>query len=117
MKNILSGRKAEDDALRYLEQQQLKLIERNYATPYGEIDLIMQDQDSTVFVEVRKRSNSNYASAVESVDYRKQKRLTRTAYNWIQQKHYEGDCRFDIVAINGSGELDWIRNAFEASDI
>ena len=77
------GDAAEDEALQYLQAQGLRLLVRNYRTPGrggGEIDLIMQDQDSTVvFVEVRKRTSTRHGGAAASVGRVKQRRVVFAA--------------------------------------
>ncbi len=122
-----AGRRAEQDACRYLQQQGLRLVERNYACNCGEIDLIMQDRDTLVFVEVRYRKNPRFGSAAESVDWRKQDKLSATAAHYLQThpKAARQACRFDVIALSGQGagdsqerhqqpNVDWIPNAFQA---
>lgn len=115
--NISRGRDAEERACRYLEQQGMVLAERNYRSPFGEIDLIMQDRATLVFVEVRYRTRGDFGSAAETVDARKQGRLRATAEYYLQNtpRASKKACRFDIVAITGdSDEADfhWLRNVF-----
>jgi len=112
---------AEETAYRYLEEQGLSLIERNYLCPRGEIDLIMKDRTTTVFVEVRYRNNVRFGSGAESVDWKKQKKLVAAANHYLLKnpKAAKGACRFDVVSLtaNNRGEqnLDWIPDAFQAS--
>ena len=101
----------------YLQKQGLRLITRNYHCRGGEIDLIMQEGMTLVFVEVRFRRRSHFGSAIESVDRHKQLRLIRTAETYLQQYkgHYES-CRFDVVGVGPSPnglKMQWIPNAFE----
>ena len=115
--NLSRGREAEDRACRYLQEQGLTLTERNYRSPYGEIDLIMRERDSLVFVEVRYRARGDFGSAAETVDVRKQARLRSTAEHYRQNtpRASKKACRFDIVAITGDGEdsdFRWLRNVF-----
>lgn len=116
----ITGQQAEDTACHYLEKQGLLLIERNYLCPRGEIDLIMKDRTTTVFIEVRYRNNVRFGSGAESVDWKKQKKLLATAAHYLQQhpKAAKSACRFDVVSLtaNNSGEqkLDWIPDAFQA---
>ena len=118
MKNSLTiGKQAESMALQYLKSKRLQLIERNYSMPYGEIDLIMQDGNTVVFIEVRKRNSSAHGSALETIDVHKQRRLTMTAHSWLQKNTYQGDCRFDVVALGHDNYLKWIKNAFEAVEL
>ena len=111
------GKDAETRAWHYLQARGLQLLQRNYRSKRGEIDLVMQDTDSLVFVEVRYRSQSQFGSALESVDRRKQARLIACARHYIQTypEAASQPCRFDVVSINGSpGEVEWVRNAFTA---
>jgi putative endonuclease len=115
--NLKRGRDAEERACRHLEQQGMSLAERNYRSRFGEIDLIMQDRDTLVFVEVRYRARGDFGSAAESVDARKQGRLRATAEYYLQStpRASKKACRFDIVAITGDGEdtdFRWLRNVF-----
>ncbi|MDH5357823.1 MAG: YraN family protein [Gammaproteobacteria bacterium] len=74
-----TGAQAEQMALTYLEQQGLSVIDQNYHSRRAEIDLIMVDKDTLVFIEVRFRKSEKYGSALESVNYQKQTRIIRTA--------------------------------------
>src|SRR3990170_8104422 len=82
--NLSRGRKAEDIACTRLQQAGLALAERNYRSPFGEIDLVMQERDTLVFVEVRYRARGDFGSAAETVDARKQARLRATAEHYRQ---------------------------------
>lgn len=113
------GANAEELACRYLLQQGLRLITRNYHCRQGEIDLIMRDTDNLVFVEVRYRRQSRYGSGLESVNRRKQQRITHCAAHYLHRHPRAGNlaARFDVVAVSPDSEgprIDWIRNAFEA---
>jgi putative endonuclease len=115
----LRGDQAEDTACEYLQSQGLRLIERNFLCKRGEIDLIMQQADTTIFVEVRYRRNNLYGSGAESVDWRKQEKLLATAAHYLQShpKAAKGACRFDVVALttqNQRHKIDWIVDAFQA---
>lgn len=106
------GQQAEQRAHRHLEKQGLKHIVSNYSCRHGEIDLIMQDKDTLVFIEVRYRKNAQFGGAAASVDFRKQQRIIATAQHYIQhQKHIAAAYRFDVVAISKE-QLDWIADAF-----
>lgn len=109
------GQLAEQLACNYLQQQGLKLIEKNYRCRQGEIDLVMQQGDSLVFVEVRQRSQSGFGGAAASVTVKKQEKLRLTALHYLQQKAPRADARFDVIAIQGEStaqQIEWIRNAF-----
>lgn len=90
----------------------LTLVARNHRCRYGEIDLVMRDGDSLVFVEVRYRRSSRYGSAADTVDRRKQQRLIKAAGHYLQHNPTTRPCRFDVVAISGDDQIQWIRNAF-----
>ena len=113
--SIEAGFEAETRALAFLKTQQLSFIYRNFRCKQGEIDLIMQEKDTLVFVEVRKRSHLAYGSGLDSVTTHKQQRLVRAATVYLlEQSLYEKIiCRFDIVSIDKNGEMTWIKNAFE----
>jgi putative endonuclease len=112
------GDAAEDEALQYLQAQGLRLLVRNYRTPGrggGEIDLIMQDQDSTVvFVEVRKRKSTRHGGAAASVGRVKQRRIVFAAQFYLLKMRTLPPCRFDVVEVTPAG-LAWLQAAFDAS--
>lgn len=113
------GKKAEQHALRYLKKQGLQLIKHNFHSRRGEIDLIMRQGESIVFIEVRKRSNTSHGGALESISQQKQQRIIHTAHYYLQQhpKHANQPCRFDVIAIEGvekQEKIQWIQNAFQA---
>lgn len=114
-----SGRLAERRALRFLQQYGLKHLGSNYRTAGGEIDLILQDGQTIVFVEVRSRSDNRYMEAVESIGGDKIRRIINASQQYLQ-RHGLSDtalCRFDIVTLTGksnSARIEWIKNAFEA---
>lgn len=110
------GSLAEQSAERYLRRQGLVLVERNFRSRFGEIDLIMQDQAALVFVEVRLRGNPNYGGAAASIDAHKQQRIIRTAQQFLAGLGHIPPCRFDAVLMDDAqGErLQWLKNAFDA---
>ena len=112
------GDAAEDEALQYLQAHGLRLLVRNYRTPGrggGEIDLIMQDQDSTVvFVEVRKRTSTRHGGAAASVGRVKQRRIVFAAQFYLLKMRTLPPCRFDVVEVTPAG-LAWFQAAFDAS--
>ena len=107
------GLEGEKLAERFLRARGLELVTRNYRCRHGEIDLVMREGGSLVFVEVRRRSRSDYGGAAASVDTHKQKRLIAAARHYLA--HYAGEpppCRFDVVAIDGAGAPQWLPDAF-----
>lgn len=118
--SLETGKNAEQAACDYLCAQGLILLESNYHGPRGEIDLVMRDAGTTVFIEVRYRRSPRFGSSAESVDRRKQDKLLATAAHYLQRhpQAARGDCRFDVVAMssdNGAHQLNWITNAFQAN--
>jgi len=106
------GKDAENQASRYLQRHGMTLLSRNHRCRGGEIDLVMRDRDTLVFVEVRLRSHRAFGGALASVDRRKQQRLIIAAQHYLQQQPWSGPCRFDVVGIDAGGRCDWIRDAF-----
>lgn len=113
------GRVAEEHAEQFLVSQGLRPITRNYRRKTGEIDLIMQDGETLVFVEVRLRRNRHCASGLESVTPTKQRRLIQTAQLYLLglDSNALPLCRFDVIAYNGKADSapEWIKNAIEVS--
>jgi len=116
--HLRRGRIAEDIACRHLQRHGLRLVVRNYRSKGGEIDLIMRDTDSLVFVEVRYRASSRYGSAAETVlATGKIRRLRNSAEDFLQRNRRlrELYSRFDVIGITGSLNapgIDWIKDAF-----
>jgi putative endonuclease len=109
-----TGRAAEQLALRFLTDAGMQLKSRNYSCRMGEIDLILLDGDTLVFVEVRQRRNSAYGSAGESITSRKQGKLVAAAGHYLARQRKLPRCRFDAVLVDAQGRIEWIRDAFGA---
>ena len=111
------GDAAEDEALAYLQEHGLQLVQRNYRTPGrggGEIDLIMRAPDGTcVFVEVRSRSTADHGGAGASVGYAKQRRIIFAARHYLLGLRVVPPCRFDVVLLD-AGQVEWLQAAFDA---
>lgn len=110
-----AGLAAEKIAATFLQNKGLKLVAQNYHCRFGEIDLIMKDASTLVFVEVRLRSNHQFGGAGASITLQKQKKLIATAQYYLQANN-NIDCRFDAVLMNKAdlNHVEWIRNAFDA---
>lgn len=110
------GALAEQWAARYLQKQGLKLIEQNYRSRFGEIDLIMQDGATLVFVEVRLRRNADFGGAAASIDIHKQQRIIRTSQQYLSSMARTPACRFDAVLLSDAqgNDAQWLKNAFDA---
>ncbi len=109
-----SGAEAEQQAAQFLQQRGLTLLHQNYRCRHGEIDLIMRDGATLVFVEVRLRSRSDFGGPAASIGTTKQGRLVRTAEHYLSTLRYTPPCRFDAVLLRSREivEVEWIRNAF-----
>lgn len=116
------GYKAESLACQFLIDKGMTLVERNYRTRRGEIDLIMQTTNSIIFVEVKYRGNKKFGSAEESITISKQKKIIAAAQEYLfRNGHGENTCiRFDALIIepskNGqpSCTINWIQNILTA---
>ena len=117
------GKSAEEFASDYLQRQGLNLVTQNYRCKYGEIDLIMRDKKTTVFVEVRYRKSQYFGSGAETVNYHKQRKLLATASHYLQNnpKAAKQPCRFDVVSLTANSSPDaadyavrWIADAIQA---
>ena len=104
-----TGDEGEEQALQYLIAAGLSLVQRSFLCKGGEIDLIMRDQASLVFVEVRKRASKQFGGAVASVTAAKQKRMVHAAQVYLQRQKSIPACRFDLIAID-DGEVTWLKN-------
>jgi len=109
-----SGRAGEDEALDYLLKQGLTLVERNFRCHAGEIDLVMKDRDTLVFVEVRKRGRSDFGGAAASITRAKQLRLIKTAQLFLQRLDRTPASRLDAVVLD-SGKITWLKNIIDAA--
>ncbi|GAA0833851.1 MULTISPECIES: YraN family protein [Marinomonas] len=111
-----NGEKAEQAAELYLQQQGLRLIDRNFHSRMGEIDLIFLDNDTYVFVEVRFRANASHGSAAESLNPSKLKKVRLTADYWLQQNNKSTNaCRFDAILFDqeiDTQHLTWLKAVF-----
>jgi len=113
MLKSLLGQTAEARAEAFLKTHGLTLVARNWRCRFGEIDLVMQDGPTLVFVEVRLRSRSDFGGAAASVTPAKQKKLLTAARQYLGTLKTLPPCRFDVVALSGDAPPDWIKNAFD----
>ena len=111
------GKQGENAAAEYLTSSGIKIVDRNFRCPLGEIDLIAKDGKTIVFVEVRAFQADGLCSPEESITAAKRRHLTRAALWYLKQKGLQNShARFDVVAIRWNGEtpeINWIVNAFE----
>jgi putative endonuclease len=117
----VQGQMAEQAALAFLQARDLHLIERNVHFSVGETDLIMRDEDTLVFVEVRQRRSNAFGGAAQSIDNRKMKKCAQAA-RWlkIHPQFNSASCRFDAVLLTGhenDWQIQWLENAFVCQDM
>jgi len=113
MLKTLLGQSAEARAEAFLASHGLTPVTRNWRCRFGEIDLIMQDGATRVFVEVRLRSRSDFGGAAASVTPAKQRKLLAAARQYLTTLKPLPPCRFDVVALTGNAPPEWIKNAFD----
>mgnify|MGYP000856864306 CR=1 FL=1 len=108
------GAAAEDLALSHLVAHGCRLVSRNFRSRFGEIDLIVSHGPTLVFVEVRKRPRRDYGSAADSITAAKRQRIVATAQIYLARRRDDVPCRFDAVLVDGTGRIEWVRDAFGA---
>ena len=116
------GDAAESAALAVLEHAGLQLLARNARYTVGELDLILVEGDTLVFVEVRQRKSEAFGGAAASLDARKQRKCALAAQCWLKQnpRYAALPCRFDAVLFHGvapNWQFQWLKNAFQFQDV
>jgi putative endonuclease len=111
------GRRGEDLAYELLKKKGYKVLERNFKSPLGEIDIVAREGKTLAFVEVKTRLSSDFGSAKWAVGPRKQRKLSMVALDYLK-RHSLSDqsARFDVVAIDlgqGLEKIELFRNAFD----
>jgi putative endonuclease len=108
------GSGAEEKAALFLEAQGLAIVDRNFRTRLGEIDLVACEGATLVFVEVRYRAGEGYGGALESITAAKRRRIVAAAHQYLARLGAQPPCRFDVVAFEGNSPR-WLRAAFDAA--
>jgi len=114
MKNL--GREGEELATAFLRQKGYAIVEKNYKTKFGEIDIIAKDSDVFVFVEVKTRTDTSFGYPFEAVNLRKREKIRRVALFFMKKIKKEVPARFDILSISikdGMQQIAHIKDAFE----
>jgi len=108
----LLGRRGEVKVKKFLKKKGYKILECNYKTKFGEIDIIALDKETIVFVEVKTRSSDAFGTPSEAVTFIKQKKYKKVAEEYLQKNaSIESACRFDVVEVLDE-EINHIKNAF-----
>lgn len=113
------GNRGERIAASFLRKQGCQIIEKNYHSFLGEIDIVAKEGESIVFVEVKTRRSTDFGLPQEALSYDKRRRLSKLALNYLAHRRIEGsNCRFDVVSIlmdnNKVKHIELIKNAFPA---
>ncbi len=99
--NKIVGNTGEEIASKYLIENKYKILERNFVSGKGEIDIIAQKKKTTVFIEVKTRQNDEFGTPAEAIDYKKRKKIIETATRYIYEKNPQTDFRFDVIEVFG----------------
>ena len=115
---ISSGKRGEELAVSCLRREGYKIIERNYRTILGEIDIIADYKGCTCFIEVRAKNDTVFGLPEETILKKKQLQISKAALAYIKKYRLENkSCRFDVISIQGvdspEPEVKLIKNAFE----
>ena len=116
--NRNKGQATEALALDYLLKQGLRLERKNFHSRQGEIDIVMRDAHTYVFVEVKYRKSGLFGGAISAISYNKEQKIRKCAKFYLQQNdlnEYNTPCRFDVIALEGDinqPQITWLRNAF-----
>jgi len=112
------GKATEEFAKQYLIQQGLVFIDQNVHCRQGEIDLVMQDGQTFIFVEVKYRKNNHFGGAISAISQSKQNKIKHCVAFFLHKANlneYNTPCRFDVIALDGDinkPQVTWLKNAF-----
>ena len=114
MNTRVLGADYEKKAAEFLCSLGMEPVEKNYRTRFGEIDLIMKDKETIVFVEVKFRKSASAGYALDAIDFRKRKQICRIAFQYVMlnDRHTQHKYRFDCIGIDGD-RIKYVKNAFD----
>ncbi len=109
----ITGQEGEDLAAKALRKEGYRIIDTNYRSVFGEIDIIAEEDDCLVFVEVKRRKSRSFGISFDAIDDRKKRHIIRSAQLYLKVNRYKADrrIRFDVVGIDGD-EIRIIKHAF-----
>lgn len=110
------GKKGEDLAVSLCKGKGFTIVEQNFRTPFGEIDIIAKDGKTFVFIEVKTRTGNEYGAPFEAVTRLKREKIIKVALSYMKRFKKEMPARFDVISIsikNGKSDLEYIQDAFE----
>ena len=112
-----TGKKGESIATRYLRKKGYQILEQNYRTRIGEIDIIARDRNTLVFVEVKARNSKRFGHPKSAITPQKQRKISMVALQYLKiTNQMRSKARFDVIAISStptSQNVELIRNAFD----
>ena len=108
----VSGQEAEEKAALFLQKKDYEILEKNYRYKKSEIDIIARKEHTLIFVEVKYRSKNSYGDPETSVDEKKETQVLIGAENYIFEKDWHGEIRFDIISILGEHAIEHFEDAF-----
>lgn len=114
--NKLKGKTGEDIACSYLKKCGYEIFHRNFTTSLGELDIVASDSQTLVFIEVKTRLDDTFGSPAEAVDYRKRRKISEVAAQYIKKfRYFEVPVRFDVIEVYlGERRVNHIENAFDS---
>jgi len=116
-RNLDFGRQGEETAIEFLKQNGYRILEINYKSKFGEIDIIAKEKNAICFVEVKARASCDFGLPQEAVAARKQRQISKSAIDFLKKNNLlNKEARFDVVSVLGEVEpfkLELIKNAFE----
>lgn len=107
------GKAGEDLAAAYLEKSGYTIVERNFYTKYGELDIIAQDGEILAIVEVKTRKDSSFSEAASNVTHAKRRKIRNTALYWYTLKKLDCPVRFDVIEVYSNDKINHIIDAFQ----
>lgn len=113
------GKLYEDMAAAYLIAEGHSILDRNFNTRQGEIDIISMDHGTLVFTEVKFRKTGRYGSPLAAVSRSKQEKMEKAALSYMKACGYSQSqsCRFDVIGIDGQGHIEHVKNAIELGNV
>ena len=114
--NKIKGKSGEKLACAYLKKQGYEIFHKNFTTDIGELDIVVSDGYTLVFVEVKTRLGDAYGTPAEAVDYHKRRKISEVAAQYIKKySYFDVPVRFDVVEIYAEdGRINHIENAFDS---
>ncbi len=110
------GKEGEDRAVAFLKKKGYRILEKNYRTVFGEIDIIAKDGDVIVFIEVKTRADDAFGYPFEAVTWRKREKIRKVSLSFLKKLKKEPPARFDVLSIrleDGEKKIEHIKDAFE----